>query len=667
MLLDAGAMPLGEPATEIAARRRVGRSAVPSSSATAAPVHELAGRRPHGEHGAACQLSRTAHAGVRGYRRLLSYAAPYRRGWAAIVAVTLLSTGLSLLQPWPIKVLVDHVLGEAPLRGSARRVGRGCRRTDHARGLLAWVVARRRRDLRREQRRRGRRADDAVDPRRAANGLPARAATCSRACSGDSLRAHATHSVGDSMGRVAVDAWCVHAVVDTLLFAPGHALFTTVVMVVVMLRLDAGLTLLALAVAPFMTAAAWLFGRPIREAAHARREIESRIQSHVHQTLTGVSVVQAFAREEDEQRRFQELASVAIRAHQRSALIGSVYGLGSGLLTTIGTAAVMWAAAMRVLDGRLTVGTALVFLAYLASLQWQLSAFTDDVHDAADGRREHRSRHGGVRRRRRRAGAARGAGHCRRPRGDVRLENVTFGYRADRRCCAACRSAAAAGDAVAIVGATGAGKSTLVGLMPRFFDAGGGRVLIDGRDVRDVHAEQPARADCHRAAGAVPVPDDVAENIAFGRPDAARARSRPRRAPPTRTTSSWRCRDGLRHGHWRAGRDAFRRRAPADRDRPGAAQGRADPDPGRADQRARRRRPSTPSCGALERLMRGRTTFIIAHRLSTIRNADRRSSCSSMDEVVEQGTHDELLARAAAATPSCTACSLRRPQGRRRR
>ena len=107
-------------------------------------------------------------------------------------------------------------------------------------------------------------------------------------------------------------------------------------MVVVMMRLDAGLTLLALGVAPFMTAAAWVFGRPIRAAAHARRDIESRIQAHVHQTLTGVSVVQAFTREDDEQRRFQDLASEAIRAHQRSALVGSAYGLGSGLLTTLG-------------------------------------------------------------------------------------------------------------------------------------------------------------------------------------------------------------------------------------------------------------------------------------------------------------------------------------------
>ena len=124
-----------------------------------------------------------------------------------------------------------------------------------------------------------------------------------------------------------------------------------------------------------MAAASWAFRRPIRDAAHARREVESRIQTHVHQTLSSMSIVQAFAREDNEQQRFQELASAAIRAHQRGAFVGAAYALGSGLVTTIGTAIIMCAAAMRVLDGRLTIGTALVFLAYLTTLQWQFSAF----------------------------------------------------------------------------------------------------------------------------------------------------------------------------------------------------------------------------------------------------------------------------------------------------
>jgi ATP-binding cassette subfamily B protein/subfamily B ATP-binding cassette protein MsbA len=343
----------------------------------------------------------------RAYRRLLRYAWPYKGGWASIIAATLLTTGLTLLQPWPLKVLVDDVLGgrrpellalvvfgglaifafngviDVVLSVQWTRVGRGMV-YDLARDLFAHVQRR-------------------------------------------SLRTYGAHSVGDSMGRVAVDAWCIHTVVDTLLFAPGHALVSMLVMVVVMWQLDAGLTLLALAVAPLMTAAALAFGRPIRRAAHDRRDVETRIQTHVHQTLTGVTVVQAFAREDDEQRRFQELASAAIRAHQRGALIGSVYGLASGLLTTMGTAAVMWAAAMRVLDGRLTLGTALVFLAYLGSLQWQLSVFAT-AYTALQGAGASLDRvmavfddDGGLPERS-------GAPALPPARGHVVLENITFGY-----------------------------------------------------------------------------------------------------------------------------------------------------------------------------------------------------------------------------------------------
>jgi ATP-binding cassette subfamily B protein len=315
----------------------------------------------------------------------------------------------------------------------------------------------------------------------------------------------------------------------------------------------------------------------------------------VHQTLTGVSVVQAFAREDDEQRRFQELASEAIRAHQRNALVGSVYGLGSGLLTTVGTAAVMWTAAMRVLDGRLTVGTTLVFLSYLASLQWQLSVFTTmystlqtagasidrvmqvfDDDDAVPERLQ-----------------ARALPHA---AGDVVLENVVFGYRPEQPVLRGVSITAAAGDVVAIVGETGAGKSTLVGLIPRFFDAESGRVLIDGHDIRDLQVRSLRKQIAVVLQEPFLFPMSLAANIAFGRPTA------------TREEIERAARIANAHDFIAALPDGYdtvigQRGAtlsggePADFDRPGRAQGRADPDSRRADQRARRRDRTGPGRG----------------------------------------------------------------------
>jgi ATP-binding cassette subfamily B protein/subfamily B ATP-binding cassette protein MsbA len=575
----------------------------------------------------------------RGYRRLFGYAAPYRRGWAGIAAATLASTALTLLQPWPVKVLVDHVLGAAPSTGPLAAALRHLPFAATPEGLLAWVVgagllvflatSAAEAILAMQWTRIGRRMVYQVS-----RDLFARAQR-------RSLRSYGTQSVGDAMGRAAVDAWCVHTVVDTLLFAPGHAMLTAAAIVVVMFRLDPWLTGLALLVAPPMAAAAWAFGRPLRQAAHDRRDVETRIQAHVHQTLSGVSVVQAFTREDEEQRRFQQLASMAIRAHQRTALVGSLYGLGSGLLTTLGTAAVMWVAAMRVLDGQLTVGTTLVFLAYLGSLQWQLTVFAQtytalqtagasvdrvmDVFDGDDGVPE-----------------APGATPLHEVRGDVVLENVTFGYRSGEPILRGVSLTARRGDVIAIVGSTGAGKSTLAGLIPRFYDPDAGRVLIDGRDVRDVQL-----ASLRDRIAIVPqesflFPVTVAENIGLGRADASRrdieeaARAANAHAFITALPGGYDAVVGERGATLSGGerqRIAIARALLKDApilllDEPTSA---LDPETEHA------------VVEALERLMRGRTTFIIAHRLSTIRNATG-ILVLEQGEVVEHGRPATLLA-----------------------
>jgi ATP-binding cassette subfamily B protein/subfamily B ATP-binding cassette protein MsbA len=573
-------------------------------------------------------------------RRLFAYAAPYTQDWATIVAASLLATVFSVLQPWPLKVLVDHVLGTVPAVGVFGVLVGTLPGAGTPGGLLVWVavaglgiflanstinVV-----LTLQWTRIGRRMvyDLARD-------LFAR--TQRR-----SLAAHSRHAIGDSMSRITGDAWCVYAVVDALLFAPGHALFGAVAMIVVMMQLDSGLTLLALTVAPFMAATTWAFGRPIRRAAHERREVESRIQSHVQQTLAGVSVVQAFTREDDEQRRFQDLASVAIRAHQRTALIGSLYGLGSGLLTTLGTAAVMWLATTRVLDGRLTIGTTLVFLSYLVSLQRQLTAFAGmyaTLHGAGAGVD------------RVMAVLDEGEGVPEKPdaaplppvRGDVVIEDVAFEYLPGQPVLRGVSIEARAGSTVAIVGATGAGKSTLIGLCARFFDPASGRVLVDGHDVRDVQVRSLRDQVAMVLQEAFLFPMSIADNISLGRPGAAR--------------------DQIEAAARAANAHEFIRRLPAGYDTVVGERG-ATLSGGERQRIAIARailrnapilildEPTSALdveteyavVGALERLMRDRTTFIIAHRLSTIRNATTIVVLEH-GRVVEQGSHAQLLVR----------------------
>src|SRR5665213_140328 len=256
------------------------------------------------------------------YRRLLEYAQRQRFHFVFISALTIATSALAALQPWPMKILADHVLGKIPTPTALNSIFGFLALKPTTTVLLLivvfgsltlfllnsvlevvltqlWTVAGRRMVY-----------DLAAD-------LFARLQR-------RSLIFHSRNSVGDTMGRVTGDSWCVYQVFDALLFSPAHALLTMAAMVFLMAQLDMTLTLLAFAVAPFMVGASFLVSKPLRLAAKLKREIEIRIQSQIQQTLTGIPVVQSFTQEEREQKRFEGFADGAIRAQQHSVLIGSL-------------------------------------------------------------------------------------------------------------------------------------------------------------------------------------------------------------------------------------------------------------------------------------------------------------------------------------------------------
>ena len=573
-------------------------------------------------------------------RWLWSCLHPHRRRFAVITALTLVSSALAALQPWPLKLVADHVLDTQALPGALAALfdavgfdAKPARLLVLAAlgGLLLyalnavveliltsnWTLVGRRMvyDL--------------------AQDLFARLQR-------RSLPYHTRHAVGDTMSRITGDSWCAWQFADQVLFAPGHALLTMALMIFLMAQLDPWLTLLAVAVAPFVVSAAFLIGKPLHLAAKLKREIEASIASHLQQTLTGIPVVQAFAQEEREQERFRRFADDAVRAQQRTAVLGSVNSLASGLVATLGAGAILWLGARHVLDHSLTLGSLIVFLVYLTALQTQVKAFAG-VHTAWRTVTASLERVGEILEAEPEVREAPGALALPHVTGHVVFENVSFAYEAGQPVLCGISFEAQPGETIAIVGSTGAGKSTLVSLLPRFFDPLAGAVRIDGRDVRDVRL-----ASLRQQIGLVLqepflFPLSIAENIAYGRPDATRkeieaaARAANAHVFIEKLPEAYDAVIGERGSTLSGGERqrlaiarALLKNAPIlILDEPTSAL-----DAGT----------ESLLLDALERLMAGRTTFLIAHRLSTVRHADRILVLQD-GRISESGTHAELMSR----------------------
>ncbi len=574
------------------------------------------------------------------YRRLLAFARPQLRAFGLIAALSVFGSVMVALQPWPIKLLVDSVLQGQVLpravQATLDSLGIPSSRlalvalfalaglavtTLHiaSESWLAWNWTRA-----------GRRVvfDTAEE-------LFARLQR-------RSLLFHSRTPVGDTLSCIGRDSWCVYLLLDAAVIAPLSAILAVAGMAWLMAQMDLTLAVVALTSAPLMVVASFIVGKPLRAAANLKREIEGRLASHLHQTLSGMPIVQAFVQEDREHERFQQFASAAIRAQQRSTLLGSFNSLSSGLVTTIGTAVILWFGARRVLDGTLTVGSLLVFLVYLNSLQAQMKTFAsawttvqgltasmDRALAVLDGAPEVADKPGAI--------------ALPAVRGEVQFDNVNFGYEAERPVLRGVSFTAAPGETIAIVGSTGAGKTTLVNLVPRFFDPWSGRVLIDGHDLRDVQLRHLRESVALVLQDPFLAPTSVAENIAFGRPDAARAEIEGAARAANAHEFITRLPDGYdtvleERGATLSGGErqrlsiarALLKNAPVlILDEPTSA----------LDSATER-----DILEALDRLMRDRTTLIIAHRLSTVRRADRILVLQD-GRSAESGTHAALLAR----------------------
>jgi len=568
---------------------------------------------------------------------MLRYAVPHWRGLLVIGAMMAASIGLSLVGPWPTKILVDYVLGDRPMPHALRGFFSALPGPSSKEYILLWVaIATIAVFL----------AKTFVEMVQSYVGVGVRQ-RMTYGLGADlflhlqrlSLRFHSRRPVGDSIARVTGDPSCVPAIVLDAMLPVLQSLALLATMFVIMWQLQSMLTLVALGVVPFIALSIRIFGLRMKRRARARRDLEGRMMSIVQETLSAMPVVQAFAREDFEYERFQRYAADTVTAAKRANLSGLMFTLFVGLSTAVGTGTVLWFGGRLVIDGRMTTGTLLVFLAYLASLYDPLNtiAYTgqtlsyafaqaDRVRELLDTPIEVEDSPG-----------AREADM----RGVIRYEDVSFGYEPDRPVLEHISLEARPGDVIAIVGPTGAGKTTLVNLLIRFFDPWTGRITVNGEDLRTFRYRSVREQVALVLQDPFIFPYSVTENIAYGRPDAARDEIEAAAVAANADEFIRRLPDGYQtvigeRGTTLSGGEkqrlsiarAFLKDAPVlILDEPTSA----------LDART-----EALLLEALQRLMLGRITFIVAHRLSTIHAADKILLLDH-GRIVEHGTHPELL------------------------
>jgi subfamily B ATP-binding cassette protein MsbA len=457
-----------------------------------------------------------------------------------------------------------------------------------------------------------------------------------------SLGFHDARRTGDLISRVTNDIEAMQDMVTIGLLSLVSNGLTLAGMVTIMAVLDWQFAALALSVTPLLFFVIYRYTQSIKQAARLARRKEGELTAVAQETFASMRLVQAFSREEYEDERFRRQNEASLAASLQSNTLQAQFTPLVELVVAFGTALLAFAGAERVLHGQLTAGGLLVFLTYLGLMYGpmrQLSKLssviskaaasaervseilhtTPDVTDRPD------------------ALAVRGVS------GHVAFQDVHFSYTSGTPVLSGVSLTAQPGQTVALVGATGAGKSTLVSLLLRFYDPRGGHVLLDGIDLR--HLTLASLRGCISLVPqeSVLFQTTIRENIAYGRPSATMDEI----IAAARAANAHEFITRLPHGYDTVIGERGETLSGGQRQRIAIARAMVrdapililDEPTSSLDAES-----EALTLEALERLRRGRTTFIIAHRLSTVRTADAIVVLDG-GRIIEQGTHEQLIAR----------------------
>jgi ATP-binding cassette, subfamily B, bacterial len=456
-----------------------------------------------------------------------------------------------------------------------------------------------------------------------------------------SLRFHDETTVGDSLYRVTWDSYCVQAIFNTGFIPALTAAVTLIGISAIMLTRDWLVTVVALAVGvPLALLVKWL-DRPMTEGSMKVQERESAISTRVQETLSGIRAVQAFGGEPIESERFRRQAESSLQASLKLTVIQTAAQSVVGLLMAAGTALIIGIGAWRVMQGKLLPGDVVLMVAYVAMLFKPLEtlAYTaQHVQGAIAGARrvfKVLDTQADV------VDAPDAIDLTTRASGRIEVDHVSFGYRPDQTVLADVHLTISPGQTVALVGPSGAGKTTLVSLLMRFYDPTAGEIRLDGQDLRRLTLRSLRENIALVLQEPILFDASVAENIAYGKPGA----SRDQIEAAAKAAGAHDFISAMPHGYETQIGERGVTLSGGQRQRLSIARAFLKDAPLLImDEPTSALDAETEQqlLLAMDRLKKGRTTIIIAHRLSTIRAADVIVAMQH-GRIVEAGSHAVLL------------------------
>lgn len=461
-------------------------------------------------------MSQSKLSDVKLFKRLFDIARPYHFHIVVILLLNLLATPLALLTPIPLKIAVDNVIGSKPLPGFLLWIIPGFLTTSKV-GLLGFsallqiliVVLIQLQSLSTS-------SLQTITGEKLTLNFRAR---LFRHVQRLSLTFHDSRGISDSIYRIQYDAPAIQwaMIYGFIPFISSAVMF--IAMIFVTAHIDTQLALVALGVSPFLFIYSRTYNKRMRPKYTHTKKLESSALKIIQEALTAVRVVKAFSQEDNEQERFIRHSNEGMRARIRLAFAEGGFGLLVNVTTAIGTALVLFIGVRNVLSGVLTLGELLMVITYLSQLYGPLKTISSQAATLQSSL----------------ASAQRAfelldelpevfekpnALSLGRASGAIEFENVSFSYDGRNRVLSNISFKVEAGTRVGLAGHTGAGKSTLVNLLIRFYDPKEGRISLDNTDLRDFKLADLRNQFSIVLQDPLLFSTSIAENISYGRPEA---------------------------------------------------------------------------------------------------------------------------------------------------